>query len=214
MLAEINLLPERKRKNYASLLLIAALAVAAAGLLVFMQGQYSKNEAEISQLKNEDSALQEQLAVPAESGIEGGTAFETLANAVTWTKDYPVEFVPIMDDLRKNLPNSGYFQALGYTEANKLVVSIHLEETREAAFYMNRLKKIPYFQSAKLMEMTAVELQELEETENTAGSIDEQQPFLVTYELELDREKWKTLQLEKLQEKEADGEGLQDDSVQ
>ncbi|MBS2969885.1 hypothetical protein J9317_14020 [Metabacillus sp. KIGAM252] len=214
MLAEINLLPERKRKNYASLVMILLIAVAAAALLVFMQYQYNASEADVNQLKNEDLTLQEQLTVSAETGKPEGSAFETLANAVTWTEVYPVEFVPVMDDLRKNLPNSGYFQALGYTEANKLIASVHLEESREAAFYLNRLKKITYFKSAKLLEMKAAEQKTEDITEEEISELEEQQPFLVTYELVLDREKWKAEQKKDQQgQEEKEGE-KQDDSVQ
>lgn len=213
MLAEINLLPERKRKNYASLVMILLIALAAAALLVFMQYQYTESSAEVNQLKNEDLTLQEQLTVSAETGKPEGSAFETLANAVTWTKEYPVEFVPIMDDLRKNLPNSGYFQALGYTEANKLIATIHLEESREAAFYLNRLKKIPYFKSAKLLEMTAAEQMAVDENEEEISELEEQQPFLVTYELVLDRDKWKAEQVKDQQGQNKEEGEKQDDSV-
>lgn len=209
MLADINLLPERKRKNYASLVMMAILALAAFLLMLFMQNQYSTGEAKVNQLKREDQALQEQLAVSAEAAAadSGGSAFQTLANAVAWTEEYPVDFVPIMDELKQKLPNSGYFQALGYTEANKLALSIHLEESREAAFYLNRLKEVPYFKSVKLNELESVEIENPDAAngEEAIAEMETQQPFLATYELELDRVKWKEVQ------KKGD---KQDDSVQ
>ncbi|AZB43807.1 hypothetical protein CEF21_16665 [Bacillus sp. FJAT-42376] len=196
MLAEINLLPERKRKNYASLMVMGLLALTAILLLLFMQNQFNSEEAEVQRLKQEDLNLQEQLAVTAETdGAENGSAFTTLANAVTWTEDYPVEFVPIMEDLKLKLPNSGYFQSLGYTEANKLTLSIHLEESREAAFYLNRLKEIPYFQTVKLTEMSTQEQVSLANAdEEASASLKTQKPYLATFELELNRAKWKEIQ--------------------
>ncbi|MGD6816723.1 hypothetical protein ACQCVE_06520 [Metabacillus sp. 113a] len=218
MLAEINLLPERKRKNYATLALFGLLALAAVAVLLLMQHQYTTEESHLKKLEQEYLTIQEQMIAQAESADKnsGGNAFETLADAVVWTKEYPVDFAPIMDELRLKLPNGGFIEEIGYTEANKLLLSVKLEESREGAFLLNRLKEIPYFSSVRLLEMNAEERKEpalsSEEGEEVPSGLEEALPYTATYEMDLDRAAWKELQEDAAEDNEE--EGVQDDSIQ
>ncbi|MCD7032914.1 hypothetical protein LRR81_01640 [Metabacillus sp. GX 13764] len=190
MLPNINLLPEKKQKNYTSLLLLGMIVVLLAGSFVFLNTQLEAKRTDLRTMKTKDIALQNQLsAVQQASSVSSNpTAAQTLADAVTWTKTYPVEFVPILMDLTKLLPEGGYFTDFSYTEADKIEVSIQFETSREAAFYLNRLKTdIPYFQEAALKK---VEEQELKD--NSEANVLPR--YKADYSIELNRAKWKELQ--------------------
>lgn len=180
MLAEINLLPQKQQRNYTNLLvlLIISIVLLAGAITVFMMVN-QKNE-QITQLEKEYQQVQQQTAVLQQqiSQNDSSKAVAELEKAIEWSMEYPIDFVPLLNELTKKLPEKGYFYSLEYANNTSLNLLVQFESSREAAYYLKRIKDSKLMNEVKLVTVEAVPLEDQEDTVPR---------YLATYELSIDR---------------------------
>ncbi|MCM3441963.1 hypothetical protein AB3Z07_18840 [Metabacillus halosaccharovorans] len=180
MLAEINLLPQKQQRNYTNLLvlLIISIVLLAGAITVFMMVN-QKNE-QITQLEQEYQQVQQQTAVLQQqiSQNDSSKAVAELEKAIEWSMEYPIDFVPLLNELTKKLPEKGYFYSLEYANNTSLNLLVQFESSREAAYYLKRIKDSKLMNEVKLVTVEAVPLEDQEDTVPR---------YLATYELSIDR---------------------------
>jgi len=187
MLAEINLLPQKQQRNYTNLLVLLSIAIVLlAGAVTVLMMVNQKNE-QITQLEQEYQQVQQQTAVLQQqaSQDDSSKAVAELEKAIEWSTEYPIGFVPLLNELTKNLPENGYFYSLEYANNASLNLLVQFESSREAAYYLKRLKDSELINEVKLVTVETVPLEDQEDTVPR---------YLATYELSIDRNAVKAFQ--------------------
>ena len=90
-----------------------------------------------------------------------------LKNAVEWANSYPIQTIPVMQHLTGLLPERGFIQTFGYTEAGTVTLSVQFDSSREAAYFLENLNESDWIDEANLSSLTAQEVEEAEETAAT-----------------------------------------------
>ncbi|WP_175639836.1 hypothetical protein [Metabacillus schmidteae] len=189
MLAEINLLPQKQQRNYTNILVLLMIAIILlVGTLVILMMVKQKNE-QITQLQQEYQQVQQQTAALQQqaSQDDSSKAVAELEKAIEWSKEYPIDFVPLLNELTKKLPEKGYFYSLEYGENASLHLLVQFESSREAAYYLKRLKDSDVMNEVRLVTVEAVPLEDQEDTVPR---------YLATYELSIDRNAVKAFEKE------------------
>lgn len=184
MLAEINLLPQKQQKNYTNLFAAGILILILIGTALAILFLNNENKRELTVLEEEYELAQQQSAILQQQANKDNraTAVNELTKAIQWSKSYPFDFVPFLKALTKELPENGYFYRMEYTDSTSLNLLVQFETSREAAFYLSRLKD---FQSLSSVKLTMVETVKDEAEEDTVPR------YLATYELKLDKDELK-----------------------
>jgi Tfp pilus assembly protein PilN len=157
MLVEINLLPEREPRKFALVLILSsmlAIIILVGGVYVW-QGQ---------SVKNEITSLDRQITMTKKIANKENTNTETAAtsssinqlkNAIDWASNYPIQTIPVMRKLAALLPERGFIQNFGYTEAGTITLSVQFDSAREAAYFLNSLNDSNWIEEASLNSLTA-----------------------------------------------------------
>ncbi|MRX71431.1 hypothetical protein GJU40_04490 [Bacillus lacus] len=177
MALEINLLPEKKKKSYRTALLIAVFVPILSVLLIWLTFSYQGKKDELLRIQQEteQTAKQSELLQGIKAEQINSNAAAVLQNTVNWSISYPARVVPVLEEISSLLPETGYFQSLSYSGAQRADISVQFDNSREAAFYLNRLKSSHIILEAKLLSITTQQLQteesgtEEEETERKEG---------------------------------------------
>jgi type IV pilus assembly protein PilN len=189
MLAEINLLPQKQQRNYTNLLagIMILMILISASLIIFTLS--SQKQTKLANLEQEFAQAQQQTAVLQQQASEGSdsAAIQELEKAIQWSQQYPVDFVPLLNHLTEKLPDRGYFYRLDYIDSTSLNLLVQFETSREAAYYLSRLKDSTLLEEVKL---TTVEASSLEDEEDIVPR------YLATYQLVIDRAALKKLKEE------------------
>ncbi|MBM7605744.1 type IV pilus assembly protein PilN [Metabacillus crassostreae] len=189
MLAEINLLPQKQKRDYTNLLIAASLIVIIITTVMIIVSLGNQKNKEISALQQEYTLAQKQTEVLQQQANQSNasSAVSELEKAISWSERYPVDFVPILNELTNILPEKGYFYGLDYENSSSLNLLIQFESSREAAFYLSRLKELEILETVKLSTIETVPLQNEDETVPR---------YLATYQLLIDRTVLKAIQEE------------------
>lgn len=189
MLAEINLLPQKQKRDYTNLLIAASLIVIIITSVMIIVSLGNQKNKEISALEQEYTLAQKQTEVLQQQANQSNesSAVSELEKAISWSEKYPVDFVPILNELTNILPEKGYFYGLDYENSSSLNLLIQFESSREAAFYLSRLKELEILENVKLSTIETVPLLNEEETVPR---------YLATYQLLIDRTVLKEIQEE------------------
>jgi type IV pilus assembly protein PilN len=189
MLAEINLLPQKQQRNYTILLagIMILVILISASLIIFTLS--SQKQTKLANLEQEFAQAQQQTDVLQQQASEGSdsSAIQELEKAIQWSEQYPVDFVPLLKHLTEKLPDRGYFYRLDYIDSTSLNLLVQFETSREAAYYLSRLKDSTLLEEVKL---TTVETAQLEDEEDIVPR------YLATYQLVIDRAALKKLKEE------------------
>ena len=189
MLAEINLLPQKQQRNYTNIVVLLIITIILLGgtLAIFMFVN-QKNQ-QLNELNQEYQQVQQQTAVLQQQANqdESSNAVAELEKAIEWSEDYPVDFVPLLNDLTKKLPEKGYFYRLDFVNNTSLNLLVQFESSREAAYYLKRLKDTELMDEVKLVTVEAVPLEDQEDTVPR---------YLATYQLLIDRHALKAFEEE------------------
>jgi Tfp pilus assembly protein PilN len=170
MLVEINLLPQKEPRKTSFLIVFAALAVIflSLGTYYFLQIQSTKDDIANmdSQIKitKELAAIEEKNAQTSQSTM----SITLLKVAIEWANSYPIQTIPVMQHLTGLLPERGFIQTFGYTEAGTITISVQFDSAREAAYFLENLNESEWIDDANLSSLTAKE-QEVT-TETTAST--------------------------------------------
>ncbi|MCL6572084.1 MAG: PilN domain-containing protein [Bacillus sp. (in: Bacteria)] len=166
MLVEINLLPQKESKKTSFLFILSGLLVLIILLSVFYFWQTQS-------LKNENTSLDKQITMTKKitdkknkqsETVESVSSVTQLKNAIVWANDYPIQTIPVMQHLTSLLPERGFIQSFGYTEAGTVTLTVQFDNAREAAYFLDSLNQSEWIEEASLSSLAATE------TETTASN--------------------------------------------
>ncbi|GAE43961.1 hypothetical protein [Mesobacillus boroniphilus] len=109
----------------------------------------------ITTLQNLNNAQQEKLAEE-----NAGNSVIKLQEAVEWIERYPVQTVPIMQNIISLLPERGFIQSFEYSNMDSILVTIQYDAARDAAFYLGSLKQSEWVREAELLNVVAAEIED------------------------------------------------------
>ncbi|WP_223702928.1 PilN domain-containing protein [Sutcliffiella deserti] len=151
-LVDINLLPRKQARNittplvYGICIFFALLVVVL--LLVFsslINKDVDRVEQELQTVQALRSAKEESFNRPQSS-----SSAQRLESTVAWADEYPVEMVPVMQELVRLLPSRGFVQSFSYSETGAMNLTVQFDESRDAAYYLYHLNNADYFQTVNL----------------------------------------------------------------
>ncbi|WP_110111495.1 hypothetical protein [Bacillus sp. CGMCC 1.16541] len=194
MLAEINLLPRKEPKSPAFLILMIGLLLLFISISSFLGWKYMSlqeekqvTETAISDVKVEQATLQAKVVQSTDT-----EAVQQLQTAIEWVNRYPVKTVPIVDTLTKSLPKRGFIREFAYTSELVVQVAIQFDESREAAYFLSRLKvETPIVKEAKILSVETFEVDEGDKEEERQQFEEKEQVmprYVALYQIEMNRD--------------------------
>ncbi|MCM3765448.1 PilN domain-containing protein [Neobacillus niacini] len=168
MLVEINLLPQKEPKKIAFFIVLALFVLALIFASVFYYFQISSTQANIDSVTREISMTQKVREKQEQKSdvVESADSVSKLKSAIDWADTYPIQTIPVMRHLTSLLPERGFIQSFGYTEAGTITLAVQFDSSREAAYFLNSLKESEWIQDVNLSSLAAVE----QKDENTEGT--------------------------------------------
>ncbi|MCA1063572.1 hypothetical protein QTG56_11920 [Rossellomorea sp. AcN35-11] len=192
-LIDINLLAEKEKKSpvfFYSIAIICLLFFVGCLFFFFslrsIQEDTERTTGRISQTKQLIEVHQTKLL---DSGAAGGTS--QLEKTIQTMKDYPIDTVPVLNKLISLLPSRGFIQTFEYSVRQRIETSVQFDSSREAAYYLHRIKEVDWIEEAEILELTTV-------TEEEAG-IDERDVvprYVVGFTILLNTEKLQQMETE------------------
>ncbi|MBM7701359.1 hypothetical protein [Metabacillus iocasae] len=191
MLAEINLLPQKEPKSPLFLILMMVLVVFFIGASAFLGWKYMSLQEEKQVTKTAISDVKVEQATQQAKSVQSTDteAVQQLYTAIQWVNQYPVKTVPIIDTLTKALPQRGFIREFAYTSELVVQVAIQFDESREAAYFLSRLKvDTPIVQDAKILSVDTFEVDEGDKEEEEQVEEEKVMPrYLALYQIEMNR---------------------------
>ncbi|WP_335376324.1 hypothetical protein [Bacillus sp. JJ1122] len=172
MLVEINLLPKKEHKKSSQLIIaiLIILFITVSSSIIYIQGnRYNSKmvsiEKQIESLQKLNDAQQAKM-----TDVEAGNAAVILQTALKWAEQYPVETVPLMQNIISLLPERGFIQNFEYSNSDSILITIQFDATRDTAFYLSSLKQSEWVQEATLLNIKAVTIEE-EKVAGESGTV-------------------------------------------
>jgi type IV pilus assembly protein PilN len=166
MFPEINLLPQKKKRNYVVILSMVLFFVFLIIEATIMYVQYDEVEFEETLVKQELQTVQQLQAVKQKEldVIRSSTAAVELSNAVDWVENYPVPTVFFIDHLVSLLPERGFLLSFSFSDSGSVAITVQFDSNREVAYFLSYLKDSAYIDSAKLNSLNTAAVDQNEQT--------------------------------------------------
>jgi type IV pilus assembly protein PilN len=168
MLVEINLLPKKEHKK-SSVLIMALIGILflsiSASIILFQGNNYEDRMGSLDKQIESVQKLNEVQQAKLADGDTGSSAAK-LQKAVEWAKQYPLETVPLLQNIIKLLPERGFIQDFEYGNTNSVIIKIQFDSSRDAAFYLSSLKESDWIEKVTLLNIVA----ESNEETSSAGA--------------------------------------------
>lgn len=181
-LVDINLLPRKQARNITTPLVYGIcgfFVLFVVILLVIFQHLVSQDVARAERgLENVQAlraAKEDSIRTPQNS-----SSAQRLESTVQWAEEYPVEMVPVMQELVRMLPNRGFVQSFSYAESGALNVTVQFDQSKDAAYYLYHLKGNSYFQNVDLSSVSTASVGEEEDADVLPR-------YIAQYSLEFDK---------------------------
>ncbi|CAG9619506.1 hypothetical protein [Sutcliffiella rhizosphaerae] len=187
MLVNIDLLPKKRARNITAPLVygICGFFVLTVSVALFYFYHLVNNDVKTAE---QELATVQELRFAQEAALnnpEGGSSSKRLQDTVLWAEEYPLEMVPIMQDLIRLLPDRGFIQRFSYDETGILNLSVQFDESKDAAYFLYHLNESPLYHSIELSSIATVSM----ETETTTGILPR---YVGQYNLGFDRSKFQS----------------------
>ncbi|WP_017726722.1 PilN domain-containing protein [Halalkalibacterium ligniniphilum] len=169
MALEINLLPEKERRDFTTLFLILIilvfLTVLGSMMYVFIGSLNAKNAELEQQIVANQQMLSERTA--QQTIGEAGTTAE-LQHSIHVLEQHMVPVTPVLDSLVSLLPERGFFLDLRYERYGQLELKVQFDQLAEVAYYQKQLQTSPIVLAASLaaIHTTEISLDEEEGEQN------------------------------------------------
>ncbi|MGJ7912300.1 PilN domain-containing protein [Neobacillus sp. LXY-1] len=170
MFIEINLLPQREPKKVGFIIAISSLV-----FLLILSGAYYLGQ--VHSVKNDITRITRQIDITSkvvnkdnnQSGISTSSkSISQLNSAIDWAKEYPIQTVPVLRHLSSLLPERGFIQSFGYTEAGTITLTVQFDTSREAAYFLETLHDSKWIEDASLNALTATDQSKTTGTSSTS----------------------------------------------
>ncbi|MEL3974390.1 hypothetical protein AAEO50_19045 [Rossellomorea oryzaecorticis] len=166
-LIDINLLPQKESKRTAFTYSMVGTAGLFILLALFMMLSWQSTIADTEKTDEKIKMTKKLIEVQQTKvlGAEAANSIGELDKAVRDMVDYPVKTVPLLNELISLLPERGFIQEFEYSDRTIINLSIQFDSSREAAFYLSRLKTVEWIKEAEVLEITTEEVVGSEEDE-------------------------------------------------
>jgi type IV pilus assembly protein PilN len=207
MLVDIDLLPKKKSRNLTNPLVygICAFFLLFAAIILLTFSNLVNKEVQTAE---QDLQMVQQLREAKEDTInrpQNYTSAQRLETTVAWAEEYPVEMVPLMQNLVGLLPERGFIQSFSYGEAGTLNLTVQFDESRDAAYYLYHLNESPLYQTVNLSSISTSAV----EAETTTEVLPR---YIAKYSIEFDREAFKSAEEEAEETEETTSETEEDEN--
>jgi Tfp pilus assembly protein PilN len=181
MLVEINLLPQKERAKKGFLLTLSGMLVLFLMLGCFYFWQIQSVKTDIANLDKQITMTKKITEAEQQNGQgnESAMSVSLLKDAVEWANSYPIQTIPVMQHLTSLLPERGFIQSFGYTEAGTVTLSVQFDSAREAAYFLDSLNGSEWIEEASLSSLNANESEEVVETTEQDTNTTSQTPVVV-----------------------------------
>ncbi|KMJ60307.1 hypothetical protein AB685_05690 [Bacillus sp. LL01] len=195
MLVDIDLLPKRKSRNITTPLVygICAFFLLFVAIILLTFTNMVKNDVQTAE---QDLEMVQQLRIAKEEAMnrpQNSSSAQRLEDTVVWAEEYPLEMVPVMQDLIRLLPERGFIQSFTYDETGLLNLSVQFDESRDAAYFLYHLNESPLYHSIDLSSISTVDVG----TEETVGVLPR---YIGQYTLGFDRNAFQAVDEEEAEE--------------
>ncbi len=152
MLVDINLLPEKQKKKYSVISIIALLLVCAALVAIFLFYQYEqvRQQANIVQKQIQDTKMLRLMKEQKLTEYTSSSAVSELDGAISWTEDLPIPTVFLIRHLSGLLPERGFVLNFNYNDDGNVNLTVQFDTSQEAAYYLKSLKDSAYIEGINL----------------------------------------------------------------
>ncbi|MCZ0702405.1 type IV pilus assembly protein PilN [Natronobacillus azotifigens] len=142
MLVEINLLPEKPKKNY--LILSIAGTSIVVGLLLFLSGviYYNSLNREIERVEKSIETVVEMQTLAMQEQSTDRTD-QLLGETVTWLEAQQLSSTKVLDSLVHQLPSDGSFVNYYYSDDAEVELTARFSEERDVSSYLHNLDQSP-----------------------------------------------------------------------
>jgi type IV pilus assembly protein PilN len=156
MLVDINLLPQKEKRNSTTavvFILIIILAAGCGGYLWFEQKQLTDHE---KRLQTELAAVQQLKSIVQQNpnSPDNPNAEEKLQTALAWAENYPVSTYKLLRHITSLLPERGFVLSFSYQESGNVQLSVQFDSSRDAAFFFKSMQESEFIQNANLLSIT------------------------------------------------------------
>lgn len=127
-------------------------------IILFTFSNMINNDVETAE---QDLEMTQQLRIAKEEAMnrpQNSSSAQRLEDTVAWAEEYPLEMVPVMQDLFRLLPERGFIQSFSYDETGLLNLSVQFDESRDAAYFLYHLNESPQYHSIDLSSISTVEV--------------------------------------------------------
>jgi Tfp pilus assembly protein PilN len=165
MLVEINLLPQKEPRKKSFFIIVAVLAVIFLSLSTYYILQIQSTKSDIANLDTQIKMTKDLAAIEEKNANKNESlmSITLLKGAVEWANSYPIKTIPVMQHLTGLLPERGFIQTFGYTEAGTVTISVQFDSAREAAYFLDNLNESEWIDDANLSSLTAKEQEKTDE---------------------------------------------------
>lgn len=194
MLVDINLLPEKERKNVAAYLIILIVVLISLICSITFYFQYTNGQKQLVDIENELKLIQGLRRVEEEklAKVTSSNAAEELQAVVDWVEKFPISTVFLLDHLTGLLPERGFIMNLSYSDDGTIGLNVQFDTNRQAAYYLKELNDSPYIQTVNLTSLSTVEPPREEHNNEIFYRDNQYVPrYIGDYQLTLNRDKLK-----------------------
>jgi Tfp pilus assembly protein PilN len=172
MLVEINLLPQKEPRKTSFIIVVAAIAIIFLTLGTYYILQIKSTKNDIANMESQIKMTQDLAAIEEKNSqtSESAMSITLLKSAVEWANTYPIQTIPVMQHLTGLLPERGFIQTFGYTEAGTVTITVQFDSAREAAYFLDNLNKSEWIDDVNLSSLTTKEQEVTAETTTSSNN--------------------------------------------
>lgn len=190
MIVNINLLPQREKRNIATLIMIVIFFMVISSVILFLYVMKQNEEISKSSKQQQLTSISAQLIEHNKSQQSSGTETDIakLQAELNQLKSTTFSTVFVIDELTKQLPKYGVFDSLNYEKDGSIELQVSFNEKREAIYYFARLQKQEWILQTKISSIEAKkDNTNIENVERVYSD------YVANYAIEINLEKLKKL---------------------
>ncbi|GAE28596.1 type IV pilus biogenesis protein PilN [Halalkalibacter wakoensis JCM 9140] len=160
MMVEINLLPQKERKSFYSIIILLAIIIVllVTSLIYFMYTNNIKNEIARTEQTIETT---EQLRMVQEQQLadaQQSSMVDVLEAQIDWIEQQQISGVSLLSHFVRKLPEKAYFMNYTYVDQGTVQIFVQFESPIDVSSYLHELTDSRFVQSADLLNINAQEI--------------------------------------------------------
>ncbi|MGM0752348.1 MAG: hypothetical protein ACQET6_10455 [Bacillota bacterium] len=184
-LIDINLLPEKEKKSsvfiYSIAIILFVFFISCLFFFFSLRSVQTETERTLEGISQTKKIIDVQQTKLLDS--ESSQGARQLEETIEWMTNYPIETVPVLNELISLLPPRGFIQNFEYSGRQSINASIQFDSSREAAYYLHHLKEVEWIKEAEIVEITTNNMTSEEMDSGESGVVPR---YLADFSLSLD----------------------------